>query len=81
MNIFLLTIMIIYIKFFKFSFCRNMRKNKFGFQLRLADQKSYVFAASSETELNNWLEKLSQAVHSSKLINEEKKVPDFGNFY
>ncbi len=50
-----------------------MRRNKFGFQLRLANQKSYIFAAGSETELNQWLEKLALAVHSSK-IHDEKKM-------
>lgn len=45
----------------------NKRRNKFmGFQLRLASQKSYVFAAGSEAELNIWLDKLSLAVHTSK---------------
>jgi len=71
---------ILFIVMFRCLRYRNVRRNKFGFQLRLADQKSYVFAASSEIELNNWLEKLSQAVHSSKLISDEKKAPDYGNF-
>ena len=55
-----------------------MRRNKFGFQLRLSNEKSYVFAASCEIELNNWLEKLSQAVHSSKVLNDDQRVPDLG---
>ena len=59
--------------------CRNKRKNKFGFQLRLVNQRSYVFAASSESELNNWLEKLCMAVHSSKQFSEDRKsLPDPG---
>lgn len=58
---------------------RNKRKNKFGFQLRLVNQRSYVFAASSESELNNWLEKLCMAVHSSKQFSEDRKsLPDPG---
>ena len=54
---------------------RNVRRNKFGFQLRLTNQRSYIFAAGSELELNQWLEKLSLAVHSSKAIGEDKKPP------
>ncbi|XP_046447610.1 dedicator of cytokinesis protein 9-like isoform X2 [Daphnia pulex] len=55
----------------------NKRKNKFGFQLRLVNQRSYVFAASSESELNNWLEKLCMAVHSSKqFCDDRRSLPD-----
>uniref|UniRef100_A0A0P6E5D7 Dedicator of cytokinesis protein n=2 Tax=Daphnia magna TaxID=35525 RepID=A0A0P6E5D7_9CRUS len=55
----------------------NKRKNKFGFQLRLTNQRSYVFAASSESELNNWLEKLSMAVQTSKQFGEDRRsLPD-----
>lgn len=55
----------------------NKRRNKFmGFQLRLASQKSYVFAAGSEAELDVWLDKLSLAVHSSK---SARVSPDIGN--
>jgi PH domain len=59
-----------------------MRRNKFGFQLRMSNQKSYIFAASSEVELNQWLEKLSLAVHSSKIsqheYQEKKAIQDKG---
>lgn len=41
--------------------------------MRMSNQKSYVFAATTEVELNQWLEKLALAVHASKL-NDERKL-------
>lgn len=40
--------------------------------MKLSNQRSYVFAAPTELELNAWLEKLCMAVHSSKVSGTEE---------
>ncbi|KAG5887181.1 hypothetical protein JTB14_028984 [Gonioctena quinquepunctata] len=53
---------------------KNLKRGKFCFELRMtAGHKSYLLAAESETDLKDWLSKLSSVLQQNK-IQEEKRA-------
>nr|XP_023030048.1 dedicator of cytokinesis protein 9 [Leptinotarsa decemlineata] len=53
---------------------KNLKRGKFCFELRMtAGHKSYLLAAESESDLKDWLSKLSSVLQHNK-IQEEKRA-------
>nr|CAD7259038.1 unnamed protein product [Timema shepardi] len=52
---------------------RNSKRGRFGFELRMtAGHKSYSLAADSESELQDWLSKLTLVVQHNRLQEEKR---------
>ncbi|CAG0895846.1 unnamed protein product [Darwinula stevensoni] len=47
---------------------RNTKRGRFAFELRMAERhKSYVLAAESEMELQDWVDKINRAIQAKRL--------------
>uniref|UniRef100_A0AAR2KUS0 Dedicator of cytokinesis 9 n=1 Tax=Pygocentrus nattereri TaxID=42514 RepID=A0AAR2KUS0_PYGNA len=56
---------------------QNYKVRRFAFELKMQDKSSYLLAADSETEMEDWINTLNKILHSSfELAMQEKRNGD-----
>lgn len=61
-----------------YSFCsQNSKVRRFAFELKMQDKSTYLLAADSELEMEDWISTLNRILHSSfEIAMQEKRNGD-----